>query len=296
MTSAKKDNSKIHPSNEETKKLQKPVLRSSTIDRLATARVSQQKVSPSQAKSGPTKKPPLKANGAPLQKTASAGTEKKKQVPKEVKSSIHKEDAQKTKGKVFSGTNDQAKNEIEASVVLPMNSNVVQAVEPNNNRLGLKDNIGEISKASPEKHSRYLTSEREVVHENAGQLQMDSSLPNRSHALGGNQFRGEEVSNKLSSLAADNQPQHNADVITIPTAALPSKYLTVSAANPEVNQKIDEIYVVPPRVSEIQVSTPPPSNQVMPEPIHSRKKWNSDEDSSKAVKGFRKLLFFGRKS
>ncbi|KAG5546293.1 hypothetical protein RHGRI_018458 [Rhododendron griersonianum] len=31
-------------------------------------------------------------------------------------------------------------------------------------------------------------------------------------------------------------------------------------------------------------------------PNHSQKKWNSGEHSSKATKGFKKLLFFGRKS
>ncbi|MCI83223.1 dentin sialophosphoprotein-like, partial [Trifolium medium] len=40
-TAAKKGNPNIHPSNEETKKSNKTVLRSSTIDRLATARVTQ---------------------------------------------------------------------------------------------------------------------------------------------------------------------------------------------------------------------------------------------------------------
>ncbi|KAJ1386442.1 hypothetical protein SESBI_40805 [Sesbania bispinosa] len=285
LTSAKKDNSKIHPSNEETKKLHKPVLRNSTIERLATARVSQQKVSPSQAKSGPTKKPSVKANGVPLQKAA--GNEKKKQGPKEVKPSNHKEDAKKTKGGVLPDTSTQAKNEMEASVVLPVNSGAVQAVEPNNNNLGLKVN-GELSQASSDKHSRYLTPEREQVLENVGQHHMDSSLPN--------QLRGEEVSDKLSSLPGDNKPQHNTDVIINPTPTLPSKPLTVSAVNSKVNQKIDEINAMPPKVSEIQISTPPPSNQVIPEPIHSRKKWSTDEDSSKAAKGFRKLLFFGRRS
>ncbi|KAG4960822.1 COP1-interacting protein 7 [Glycine soja] len=294
LTSAKKENPKIHPSNEETKKLQKPVIRNSTIERLATARVSQSKVSPSPAKSGPTKKPTLKANGVPLQKTAST---EKKQDPKEVKSSSLKEDAKKTNGEVLGATNGQAKNEIEISVALPRNSGATQSVETNNSNLGLKDN-GELSKTSSEKDATSLISEREHVHANVGQLHADPSLPNHNLALGGNQPRGEEVSNKLSSLPGDSKPQHITDVITNPTAALPSKPLTVSAVNSNVNQEIHENNAILPQVTEKQISTtPPPNNQVMmPESVHSRKKWNTDEDNSKPAKGFRKLLFFGRKS
>ncbi|XP_061367203.1 COP1-interacting protein 7 [Gastrolobium bilobum] len=292
LTTSKKEKPKI-PSTEETKKLHKPVLRNSTIERLATARVSQ-KVSPSQAKSTPTKKPSLKANGVPLQKTT--GTEKKKQVPKEDKSSNQKEDAKKTNGEVLSDTNALAKNEMEASVVLPVNSGTVQSVEPSKNSLGLKEN-GELSKTSSEEHARYLISESEQVHENVGQLHMDSSLPNHDHTLGGNLLRGEELLDKLSSLPGDNKPQHIDGMIINPTAGSPIKPLTVSTVNSKVNHEIDESDVVLPKVSEKQISTPPPSDQViMLEPNHSRKKWNSDEDSSKAAKGFRKLLFFGRKS
>ncbi|KAK7324594.1 hypothetical protein VNO77_28285 [Canavalia gladiata] len=297
LTSTKKENPKIHPSNEETKKLHKPVLRNSTIDRLATARVSQQKALPSQAKSSPTKKPSLKAKGVPLQKTAAA--EKKKQGPKQVKSSNHKEDVKKTNGKVLADSNVQAKNEMDDSVVLPVKSGAVQSNEPNNNNLGLKD-IEELSKTSSEKQATHLKSEREHVHENGDQLHMDSSLQNHDHALGKNQSRAEEVLNKLPSLPGDNKPHHIADVIKNPAAAaaLPSTPQTVSTVKSKVNQEIYESNAVLPKVSEILLSTttPPPTNQVMPEPIHSRKKWNSVEDSSKAAKGFRKLLFFGRKS
>ncbi|KAK7272513.1 hypothetical protein RJT34_29152 [Clitoria ternatea] len=295
LASAKKVNPKVHPSGEETKKAPKPVLRNSTIDRLASARVSQPKVSPAptQAKSGPTKKPSLKANGVPLQKTA--GTEKKRPGPKEVKSSNHKEHVKKTNGVVLAGTNGQAKNEIEATVVLPRNFGAIQSVESNNKDLGLK-NIGELPKTSPEKHATYSVLEKEHVHESVDQLHMNSSLPNNDHNLGGNQLRAEKVLNKLSSLPGDNKPQHATDVNINPTIALPSKLSTVSAVNSKVNQEIKESNAILPKVSQKQISTPPPSNQVMPEPIHSRKKWNSDEDSSKAAKGFRKLLFFGRKS
>ena len=52
-----------------------------------------------------------------------------------------------------------------------------------------------------------------------------------------------------------------------------------------------------PEISEIEISTPPSTNEMVLEySTHSRKKWMSDENSSKAPNGFRKLLFFGHKS
>lgn len=291
LTSAKKEKPKIYPSSEETKELHKPVLRKSTIERLAVARVSQ-KVSPSQAKPGPTKKPSLKANGVPLQKTA--GTEKKKQGPKEVKSSKKMEDAKKTNGEVLHDTNAKLQNDMDGSVLLPVNSGAVQSIEPNNNNFGLEGNE-ELSKTSSEKHARHLISEGRNVLENVGQVQMESSLPNRDHAFGGSLAKG-EVLDKLSSLPGDNKPQHITDVMKNPAAVSPSKLLTVSSVNSKVNQEIEESNDVFTKVSDKQSSTPPPSDQLMPEPVYSRKKWSSDADSSKAAKGFRKLLFFGRKS
>ncbi|MED6160651.1 COP1-interacting protein 7 [Stylosanthes scabra] len=259
-TSSKKDKPKIHPSNEETKKSQKPVLRNSTIERLATARVVSQKVAPSPGKPVPTKKPSLKAKAAPSDKTSSV--EKKKQGVKEVKSSDKKEDLKKANGEVHADSNGHTKDEIKASVeVLPMNP------------------------ANFEKNAKVSTSEREHVHENVGQLYMATSLPNHG------------VSSKLSSLAADT-PQHIAEAIMNPIAASPTKPQAVSAVSSKVNLEIDECNAFPIEVPKKQIATPPPppSDQVMSEPVHSRKKWNNDEDSSKAAKGFRKLLFFGRRS
>ncbi|KAE9585211.1 hypothetical protein Lalb_Chr25g0286571 [Lupinus albus] len=288
LNSEKKEKTKIYPSSEETKELHKPVLRKSTIERLATARVTQ-KVSPSRAKSGPTKKPSLQPNGVSLQKIGA--TVKRKQVTKEAKSSNKKEDSKKTDVEILHDTNVKTRNEMEGSVLLLVNSGDVQPVETNKDSFGLKNN-GELSKTLPEKNARDFISEGEHALENVGQIRVDSSLPNHYQAS-----RGEEVLNKLSLLPGDNKPQHTTDVITNPMVS-PSKPLTVSAVNSKVNHEIEESNDVSTIVPEKKsyFSTPPPSDQMMPEPIYSRKKWNSDEDSSKAAKGFRKLLFFGRKS
>jgi hypothetical protein len=101
-----------------------------------------------------------------------------------------------------------------------------------------------------------------------------------------------------TSLRGDNnQLRNNTNMITTSTTALPNKPLIFTAVNSKVNQKIEESNVTSSKVSEIQISTPPPSNEAMQESIHNRKKWiNDQENSSKVVRGFRKLIFFGRRS
>ncbi|TYH92321.1 hypothetical protein ES332_A13G174400v1 [Gossypium tomentosum] len=50
-------------------------------------------------------------------------------------------------------------------------------------------------------------------------------------------------------------------------------------------------------IAEIEISTPPPNEAIEMEPsVHSRKKWNNGENSPKASKRFRKLLFFGKRT
>ncbi|KAF7836749.1 COP1-interacting protein 7 [Senna tora] len=288
-TSAKNDKSKIHPSTEDTKKLQKPVLRNSTIERLATARVSQ-KVSPIPIKSGPTKKPTMKANGVPSQKNA--GAEKKKLGPKEVKSSNKKNDKKNTNEEHSFDTNAQIQHDMEAAVVLPMKHSAAQPVEPNDSIVELKD-ITELPRISSAKNNAgHMISERKSMLEKVVQLDVDSTVPNQNRTFGGNLAK-DEVLDKVSSVPSEEKPVHVTEVIINPTAASPNQNLTVSAVNSKANH---ESYPVSPKKSGIEISTPPPSDRVMPEPVHSRKKWNSEEDSSKAAKGFRKLLFFGRRS
>ncbi|KAH0744908.1 hypothetical protein KY290_032901 [Solanum tuberosum] len=45
-----------------------------------------------------------------------------------------------------------------------------------------------------------------------------------------------------------------------------------------------------------EVSTPPPNNEMNLETNQGRRKWTTDESSLKVTKGFRKLLYFGRKN
>ncbi|KAI4322911.1 hypothetical protein L6164_022561 [Bauhinia variegata] len=271
------------------------VCRNSTIERLATAKVSQ--VSPIQAKSDSTKRPTLKANGLRSQKTA--GTEKKKQGPKEVKSSTQKEDAKKINGNLSldTDTQPQAKYEMEAKVILPIKCGVALSVEPNDTNVNLKDIREVSSKPSAEKIDEHLISKKGSILENVGQLQIKSSVPNQDSTFGGNLSRDDKVLDKVSSVPGKGKPKDIPDVVLNPTAAAsPNKSPAVSAVSPTVNPETDNNYSVSPKISGIDISTPPPSNMETPEPTHTRKKWNSEDDFSKAAKGFRKLLFFGKRS
>ncbi|CAH2077780.1 unnamed protein product [Thlaspi arvense] len=97
---------------------------------------------------------------------------------------------------------------------------------------------------------------------------------------------------KKTSVCEDKQIHRNhcsEDVgeVKVPQAkpASPKKSVTFSETN------MEEKYYFSPTVSENDVSTPPAT-----ETDHSRKKWNSEETSPKATaKVFRKLLMFGRK-
>ncbi|AET05580.1 transmembrane protein, putative [Medicago truncatula] len=72
---------------------------------------------------------------------------------------------------------------------------------------------------------------------------------------------------RLKTMSKENAPI---------SSALPNKPSIYTAVNSKVNQEIEESNVTSPKVSEIQISTPPPSNQAMQESIHNRKKWIND--------------------
>ncbi|XP_039002713.1 COP1-interacting protein 7-like, partial [Hibiscus syriacus] len=84
-----------------------------------------------------------------------------------------------------------------------------------------------------------------------------------------------------------------------PAPPSPNKTVTSSTVNIETNSEMNEKDESPRIISEIEIiSILPLPNEVMEkEPaVYSRKKWNTGQNSPKAAKGFRKLLFFGRKT
>ncbi|KAJ6728042.1 COP1-INTERACTING PROTEIN 7 [Salix koriyanagi] len=92
---------------------------------------------------------------------------------------------------------------------------------------------------------------------------------------------------------SDNHGEYISETIIHPVLESPNMALNPCAVAIRGNDAFSEILESPEK-SEIEISTPPP-DEINPESIHSRKKWNSDENSPKVAKGFRKLLMFGRK-
>ncbi|XP_059441311.1 COP1-interacting protein 7 isoform X2 [Corylus avellana] len=294
-TSMKTEKPKIQTPIEETKKVNKPVLRSSTIDRLATARVTQ-KVSSTQSKLEQPKKSTLKANGVGAttlpQKTAGAENKKPSDA---IKVSTNLNQA------LSSDSDVQAKDSMDSTAGLLAKSSAAQATEAND-ALVLKD-IKELrSKSSTEKNGENVISHQDDGDCNEDSLNMASSVPTEDHVPRLDQLEGNvEGLSKASSVhtvekTLSEGPQEDIPEIAIhPMPASPNKNLMSYAENIEANGATNENFPVSSEISEIEISTPPPSNGAVSEQIHSRKKWESDENPTKSAKGFKRLLLFGRK-
>lgn len=297
-TSAKTEKPNVQTPIQETKKLQKPVLRSSTIDRLATARTTQ-KVSLTQSKPDQPKKSTLKPNGVAAttlpQKTA--GAENKKPSPSRVKPSDEKKVPKNLNPALSSDSDVQAKD------CLPVKSSAAQVTQTND-ALVPKD-IKELhTTSSIEKNEENVISRQDILDDgncNGNSLDMASSVPTEDHIPPLEQQEGNVngLSNAYSIHTEDKTlsegPREHIPKITIPSMpASPNKVLIASAENIS-NGATNENFQVTDEISEIEDSTPPPSNGAVSEAMHSRKKWDSDENSTKSTKGFRRLLMFGRK-
>ncbi|KAM4092729.1 hypothetical protein ACJW30_06G061300 [Castanea mollissima] len=269
VTSMKNEKPNIQTPIQETKKPHKPVLRSSTIDRLATARTTQ-KVSLTQSKSDQPKKSTSKANGVAATNLPkkTAGAENKKPTPSTVKPSDEKKDPKNLNQTLSSDTDVQAKDGMGSVAEFPVKSSAAQVTQTDD-ALDLKD-IKELhTTASIEKNEETVNSHRDILDDgncNGNSLKMASPVLTEDHIL----------------------------TVARPEAS-PDKVLIPSAENLGANDAINENFQVTPEISEIEISTPPPGNGAVSESNHSRKKWESDENSTKATKGFRRLLMFGRK-
>ncbi|KAM3744556.1 hypothetical protein ACB098_06G061500 [Castanea mollissima] len=269
VTSMKNEKPNIQTPIQETKKPHKPVLRSSTIDRLATARTTQ-KVSLTQSKLDQPKKSTSKANGVAATNLPkkTAGAENKKPTPSTVKPSDEKKDPKNLNQTLSSDTDVQAKDGMGSVAEFPVKSSAAQVTQTDD-ALDLKD-IKELhTTASIEKNEETVNSHRDILDDgncNGNSLKMASPVLTEDHIL----------------------------TVARPEAS-PDKVLIPSAENLGANDAINENFQVTPEISEIEISTPPPGNGAVSESNHSRKKWESDENSTKATKGFRRLLMFGRK-
>lgn len=272
-TTIKNEKPKIQSPSQETKK---PVFRSSTIDRLAAARTTP-KVASTQSKPAQPKKATLKAN---VLSQKSANADNKQTNASKVKSDV----LQKKDGTV-------------ATIEKPTDLAATQATQPKDGSDDFKD-IKELhSIASMEKNEGKLISQRDTLDDkgcNGDPLHMDSSA--KLHHLKGDD---EGLSKSAPVFCEDRKTSNDhgeyiSEMMIHPMPESPNKALNLSSVDIRENGGIIE-KLHSPKKSEIEISTPPPE-EINPQPIHSRKKWNNDENSPKAAKGFRKLLLFGRKS
>ncbi|XP_019086390.1 PREDICTED: uncharacterized protein LOC104717493 isoform X2 [Camelina sativa] len=243
----------------------KPVLRSSTIERLAVSRTAPKEPQ------GPQQKPVIKRPSKPLGNKTEKSQDKKT-------SKIGQSDA---KGLELSR---DPSLEIKETVVEGSQSysSVKQVEDLPVAAAPFADDFKDIK----ELHS--LPSE-ETDRANNGPNEIIADVTTNHHKV---QDQNVQETVKKSPFSDDKQittNHYSEDVgevqISQAKSVSPKKSVTFSETN------MEEKYYFSPAASEIDVSTPP-----VTEADHSRKKWNSEETSPKATaKVFRKLLMFGRK-
>ena len=286
---------KSEPLNQDTKKLPKPVLRSSTIERLATAR-NTSKVSSTESKLSQPKKSTLKENSSSTtvsQKTARVEDKKSSTNKVKVKASDKKSGTNKA---LSSGSDAQGKKDSkEVPVASPKEPAASKATQPTDIIDDFKD-IQELQSTSIEKTEGNAISQRNtsVDRSSDGNMLTEDKLVQLGHVQGDEEFIKASTVVSEDKRAAEDFAEDIPEMTVHPLPPLPNKTVKFSTVNIEGNGAMNEKYLSP-RISEIEISTPPNDGMDM-EPVHSRKKWNNDEDSPKEAKGFRKLLFFGRKS
>ncbi|KAK6132715.1 hypothetical protein DH2020_033520 [Rehmannia glutinosa] len=259
--SSKPEKAKLQAPTDENKKSHKPVMRSSTIDRLAAARATNKPLSAEPKKVGQNRKPTSKANSmtanSSLKKTK--GTQErenkvnssdKKNVtnnPKSKSSSIQERDSISTKPLI------SEKSEIKDSETVKVLHTITSVEKKEANTLSGKD-------ASDEKNSIQVISDKDVL------------------------FSQDNVNDQVE--------------LTPQITVHPTVGNDLKPAMSNIDEKGGEKKKLSfsPEISVVEIATPPPNNETNPELIHSRKKWNNGESSPKIPKGFRRLLLFGRRT
>lgn len=278
----------------ESAKVQKPVFRSSTIDRLAATRGAKQPES-TQAKSEQTKKTVSKANGA------AAANKLKKAAGAEVRKSSANKAKQKEKQHVQNAVNEihptesdvqDKKDRVEVTAASPdvsaAHAQATQLTDATDDYKDIKELHSIPSTEKPEEVKVFQTSTMNGTNQNQNTNNSEIPEPAVEESSKGHPDVYED------KRASEYQGSYNPERTLSPTPALPNKDLS-APSNGESKATNHNVSFRSPEISEIKVSTPPPSSEMNVEPFHSRRKWNEEGNSPKAVKGFRKLLMFGRR-
>lgn len=294
--STKNEKAKIQSPAEETKKINKPVLRSSTIDRLATARTVPKEL-PIKSKSSQPKKLSQKANGtaATLSQNIACADDKKSTPKKSISSD--KKNGQNNIGKLLSHESDLKSKEDprEAATGLLVElaeEKATQHADIVDDFKNIKElrSISSIEKVEAEGN---LPSQVKTDDKNSNGVNPEDELAQSKYLNGHREILNESTAICEDKNISNDSSEHTPEITVHPKSTAPKKVVKFSDVTMEDNVVVNQHYLLS-KVSEIEISTPP-TDEMSTEQVHSRKKWSSQEHSPKAAKGFRKLLLFGRK-
>lgn len=281
-SSSTTEKTKLQAPTDENTTSRKPVMKSSTIDRLATARTTNKKPSTTESKVGQTRKPTSKANSsmAPLSIKKAKENQERKDKVKPLDKKIGSDNSRST-------SDVQGRDSRSATPVISEDSRRTERAQTE--RKDRNEDFGtdtvlhtvtsvekrelatfSIKDASEEKISSRMLPDKDIL-----PLQ-DSSVP------------------KEQQLNADNRVRIAPDIAEHDHASERNLKSAVSNSNEKVAEKKKLSFS--PEISVMNISTPPSdSEEANTDLMHPRKKWSNGESSPKIPKGFRKLIFFGRR-
>ncbi|XP_057797307.1 COP1-interacting protein 7 isoform X2 [Salvia miltiorrhiza] len=281
-SSANGKTNKLQAPTVENKTSRKPVMKSSTIDRLATARTTN-KQSSTESKVGQNRKPSSKVNPS-----MAPSSLKKTNTTQERQDKINPSDKKTGTNPSRSTSNGQGKDSKGATPVISDESRRAEGTQTerknSNEDFGTDTVLHTVT--SVENRELITVSTTDATEEkNSIQIIPDKDTP---------------LPLKDSSMPKEKQLNANDDCVgSAPDIAVhPSVENNLKSALSNSNERGAEKKKLSfsPEISVMNISTPPSDSEASPQLMHSRKKWNNGEISPKIPKGFRKLIFFGRRS
>ncbi|KAG6387336.1 hypothetical protein SASPL_152523 [Salvia splendens] len=278
---SKKSNEKTATA--ENKTSCKPVMKSSTIDRLSTARTTN-KHSSAESRVDQNQKPTSKAKP-----TMAPSQLKKTKATRERRDKINASDKKTRSNHSKSTSTVQVKASAGATPMIADESRKAegtQAKRGDSNEDSGRDTLLHTMTSVEKIELATLSTTDASEEKNSIQILPSKDMP---------------LPLKHSSLLKDQQL--NVDDVRVgvaPEIAVhPTAENNLKSAQSNSNGKGAEKKKLSfsPEISVMNIiSTPPSDSEASPELNHSRKKWNNGESSPKIPKGFRKLIFFGRRS
>ncbi|KAG6385469.1 hypothetical protein SASPL_154304 [Salvia splendens] len=278
---SKKSNEKTATA--ESKTSCKPVMKSSTIDRLSTARTTS-KHSSTESRVGQNQKPTSKAKP-----TMAPSLLKKTKATQERRDKINASDKKTGSNHSRSTSTVQVKASAGATPMIADESRRAegtQAERKDSNEDSGRDTLLHTMTSVEKRELATLFTTDASEEKNSIQI-----LPSKDRPL------------PLKPSSMLKEQQLNVDDVRVglaPEIAVhPTAENHLKSALSNSNEKGTEKKKLSfsPEISVMNIiSTPPSDSEASPELNHSRKKWNNGESSPKIPKGFRKLIFFGKRS